>query len=210
VARPLRDVIKIEERSGPRGGGIWFLTLSCGHSSAVRRRAPSFENAVGALSGRLGMKDFFAPERSRCWICPPASALSDPKEIAKAIIAACVARGVDMIERDSDDVRFAAHEAYHAIDLDLETWDSDSIHGRIARLPHSAAALTEIEARAAEWIVCDRLVIKYELEKWAFLSFMESIKGLNLKLPTNISDLIRDKKDDPKVKRIAERILALA
>ncbi len=70
MSRPLRDVVYIEERIGARGGGLWFLTLSCGHFSAVRRRAPSFSNTVGAAFGRLSLKDFFAPEKSRCWICP--------------------------------------------------------------------------------------------------------------------------------------------
>ena len=174
MSRPLRDVVHIEERAGRRGGGLWYLTLSCGHFSAVRKRAPSFENAVGALSGRLGPKDFFAPERSRCWICPEEAPALD----GKAIIAACVARGVSMEDRDPDDVRFASHEAYHGFDLDLERWDSDSIHNRIVAEPRWVAVATEIEARAAEWIVCERLGIQYDLERWSLASTMEGIKGM--------------------------------
>jgi len=208
MSRPLRDVVHIEERTGPRGGGIWYLTLSCGHFSVVRMRAPSYSNNVGAAFGRLSMKDFFAPERSRCWICK-----DDPKPAgqvdAKAIIAACVARGVSINDREQDDIRFVSHEAYHGFDLDLEAWTSDSIHNRIRRLSHAGAATTEIEARAAEWIICEKLGISYEVEEWAFMSFVESINELRLKLPTNMADLIRAKRDDPKVKEIVERIIAL-
>lgn len=128
---------------------------------------------------------------------------------AKAIVAACVARGVSMEEREPDDIRFAAHEAYHGFDLDLEDWSSDSIHEKILSEPRWVAAATEIEARAAEWLVCERLGIPYDLEKWTLASFMEGIKGVGLRLPREMPELIRMKRKDPRVKKIVGKIVAL-
>jgi hypothetical protein len=68
--RPLRDVVHIEEKTGPRGGEFWWLKLSCGHFVAKYRRGSRFSNMVGLIFGRITIEDMLAPKRARCWSCP--------------------------------------------------------------------------------------------------------------------------------------------
>lgn len=62
---PLRQVVYIAEREGPRGGRYWMLTLECGHLAT--RDIPSPKCVVRSLM--QGNVPSFAPEKVKCIIC---------------------------------------------------------------------------------------------------------------------------------------------
>jgi hypothetical protein len=65
---PWRDVVHIEERTGPRGGRYWELTLDvCGHLAFRTCRPLGIEAACGAPGGRG--RRITAPDRVRCRTC---------------------------------------------------------------------------------------------------------------------------------------------
>lgn len=59
---PWRDVVHVEDCTGPRGGEHWLLTLSCGHHKA--RGKPRYQLHQFRKPPR------FAPKRTRCLVCP--------------------------------------------------------------------------------------------------------------------------------------------
>jgi len=61
IAGDWKDVVHIEERTGPRGGAYWLLTLECGHRKTVPRH-PGY-------AYRLPVACRFAPKRVRCLHC---------------------------------------------------------------------------------------------------------------------------------------------
>lgn len=76
-----REVVRIESaRTGPRGGGVWWLTLACGHLKSARQprfdpardlAPPVFSQQVFRVDGtrRRRVRKFTAPERVRCLVC---------------------------------------------------------------------------------------------------------------------------------------------
>lgn len=132
------------------------------------------------------------------------------------IVKWAVDAGVDVGLRDSEEsLRFAAHEAAHAIDLRLprstrlKLWTSDEIHDALSRL-HSKADVVraEIRARAGEWLVCEALGLDYDHRQWALISVVESCSNeLGAKLPRNTADLIYAAKNSDSVEAIAKQIL---
>lgn len=78
LAGPMRKVIYIFERKGDRGGGIWWLVLSCGH--AVARKQDGVANNMTAIA-RMMMRPFtekLAPKRCQCHYCGSGSPEQDP------------------------------------------------------------------------------------------------------------------------------------
>lgn len=74
MSGPWRLVTHIGDTTGPRGGRAWSLTLSCGHSKAVRM--PRFRPGRDILDvhhkgTRSRHRKFTAPLRVRCLLCPP-------------------------------------------------------------------------------------------------------------------------------------------
>jgi len=57
-----KGVVHIEDRTGPRGGRCWLLTLECGHAKSVH--IPPFR--IGRL---LSHRPPSPPQRVRCLIC---------------------------------------------------------------------------------------------------------------------------------------------
>lgn len=113
---------------------------------------------------------------------------------------------------ESTDLRFCAHEAYHALDVGLPLtangWDTDAIHYEIGERGPSEVVTAEVEARAAEWLVCEALGVAYDVEHWAFVSFMESYKnGLGVAMPKDVADQIRAARTSKKVQRFVRTIL---
>lgn len=135
------------------------------------------------------------------------------KTTAEDIVAWARSFGVGVGDASGDiDTRFCAHEAYHAIELDLPRdslgWHTDAIHFEISELDEPRIVETEVRARACEWIVCDTLGIAYDVEKWAWISFMESFKnGIGVAIPKNMAKLITEAKASREVQKIAKRIL---
>jgi hypothetical protein len=75
-------------------------------------------------------------------------------------------------------VRDAAHEAFHALSVNAKNWDREKVHAKLCRkFKRAALWLHELEARAVEQLVCQRL--GYDcgpLDKWVGWSAMEAIK----------------------------------
>ena len=62
---PLREVVYIFEREGPRSGAFWLLVLECGHSVArPRREARSLSAFAQSMFRPLAEK--LAPGRVQC------------------------------------------------------------------------------------------------------------------------------------------------
>jgi len=77
LAGPLREVVYIFEREGTRGGGFWWLVLSCGHAVARKRYGSRSDTAmVHAMFRPLSEK--LAPKRAQCHSCGSGSASQDP------------------------------------------------------------------------------------------------------------------------------------
>ncbi len=114
---------------------------------------------------------------------------------AQKLFDAIRARGYTPHERDDPhDLRDAVHEAHHALFCGLKKlWTRDNIHDAImrkakrdaSRLLRSTEMLVryELYARAVEWTICERYGIEYEVEHWADITWWESIKNMNIKLP---------------------------
>lgn len=104
------------------------------------------------------------------------------------IVRAIRARG-----SDATDLRDAAHEAFHALEIRLRgKWTRDRIHNalcRCARKRDSRAIQSELvgyelRARAAERAVCQRFGIDYETEKWLHICYMETLQSMHIALPS--------------------------
>lgn len=136
------------------------------------------------------------------------------------LLAAIRARGCD-----AKDLRDGAHEAHHAIFVGLKKpWTRDNIHealikrarrGRVQALRLGVNELLvryELEARAVEWIVCERAGVEYDLDKWSHIMWMETMKNMNILLPQGdeIADAIKIAKQRPLIERAARHVIALA
>lgn len=104
--------------------------------------------------------------------------------VADAIVAAVREKG-----SDPRDVRDAAHEAAHAFQTKLQgKWERERIHQALQRKAKAMGPLSraefvryEVQARAVEQLVCQRLEIPYEPEKWRNTAWMETLKnGINV------------------------------
>ncbi len=124
---------------------------------------------------------------------------------AAAIIAAVAARG-----SNPHDLRDAAHEACHGIELALPEWDRESVHYALMDVRPGDRVAMECRARAVEQIVCARLgVATAPIETWAFLTSMEALKN-RMDVPIDvIVEGTRKRLDCPQTLALAERILAL-
>jgi len=123
---------------------------------------------------------------------------------AQRLIAAVQSRG-----NDADDARDAAHEASHALQVEAVAWGREDIHNRLKRRTRSFWLASEIQARAVEALVCKALGIEYDVDKWALISFMESIKGLGFAMPMDSADYIRRAMLTKDVRDTAAAILKL-
>lgn len=111
--------------------------------------------------------------------------LPTPEKIVRAIQA----RGSDAM-----DLRDAAHEAFHALEINFRgKWTRDRIHNALCR--HARRGLSpgmfnstmishELRARAAERAVCQRFGIDYETEKWLHICYMETLQSMHIALPS--------------------------
>ncbi len=74
---PKRKVVYIFEREGDRGGGFWWLVLSCGHAVARKRYVPRTDTAVVHAMFRP-LSEKLAPRHAQCHYCGSGSAPIDP------------------------------------------------------------------------------------------------------------------------------------
>lgn len=127
---------------------------------------------------------------------------------------------------DARDLRDATHEAHHAIASGCrKPWTRDNIHAavlraargdRITRLlggsTNEALVKYELEARAVEWIICERAGLEYDLPKWADVMWWETFKNMNIRLPDvdDVAKAIKLAKERPSIVRAADRVAELA
>jgi hypothetical protein len=80
---PLREVVYIFEREGDRGGGLWWLVLSCGHSVSRKRFTV---NSLGQMAQALfrQIEQNLAPKRARCYMCQAGHEPQDPALLIRA------------------------------------------------------------------------------------------------------------------------------
>lgn len=155
-------------------------------------------------------KEELAEKASSLVLTPEAQ---EKAERAKKLVEVIRARGVQ-----TDDPRFAVHEAHHALYTKLtKPWTSDNIHAALmkkagrGRGGQSRLVAFELDARAVEWVICDWLGTPYDLDKWADIVFWETLKNLRIQLPTGseIADAIKARKDTLPVRLYANSIKGL-
>ena len=92
-------------------------------------------------------------------------------------------------DADLDDLRDAAHEAYHALVAGARRWDRESIHKALMRYTHGSPGslvYEEVMARAVEQLVCKDLGVDcWPIDKTAHIAWMETTKTLGILVPTD-------------------------
>lgn len=121
---------------------------------------------------------------------------------------------VQHLGSDARDVRDAAHEACHALNACVADgqWDRETIHQHVLEECPSASEQVgaEIFARAVEWRVCDFFSVEYDLQHWAGIAFMETLKNMNLNTPIDFwPSAIDTLYDHIRTITMADRILSL-
>lgn len=141
---------------------------------------------------------------------------------------------VDAIRRrgcDARDLRDAAHEACHALDLGLSgSWGRERINAALlakVKRPQQSLDLevtlyghavdlgefvaAELRARAVESMVCRAFDVKYDVARWAGVSFAETLVRYQLRLPSVewMLEGIDLHMENPETLRIAQRIQRL-
>ncbi len=116
---------------------------------------------------------------------------------------------------DAGDLRDAAHEACHAIEVGLRgPWDRESIHRALSRQRGPGAMVVlEIRARAVEQMVCASLGVDPggDIEHWAFVAIMEAAKNARIGLPGLpwFADCVRTHMKTEECKRLRDAVIAL-
>lgn len=89
------------------------------------------------------------------------------------VIAAVRARG-----SGADDLRDAAHEAFHAIRARLELpWTRENIHqGILEKFSKVELLSEEVSARAVEMLVCEHFDEPYDQDQYMLLACMENTR----------------------------------
>ncbi len=130
----------------------------------------------------------------------------------ESLVAAICARGVS-----TSDLRFAAHEACHALQWGVrKKWTIDNIHARKPRpnrILGDVGVLDEITARAVEQLVCAKLGVDCgSVEHWATVCWMETLVNERILLPKGdwLEQQIRKRMESDRAARLTDQVLALA
>ncbi len=83
LAGPTREVVYIFERTGTRGGAIWWLVLECGHAVARKRHEAKSWSAMVHMMFRP-LEEKLAPKRCQCHYCGSGVPKQDPALLIKA------------------------------------------------------------------------------------------------------------------------------
>ena len=120
---------------------------------------------------------------------------------------------------DPEDLRDAAHEAHHALYCNLKgPWGRERIHqalvrraNKLRRLANGELVAYELDARAVEWNVCERFGIDYEVERWADITWLETVKNMRIQLPAVswIVEQITARKARKRTLEFVDAVLAL-
>lgn len=107
---------------------------------------------------------------------------------------------------DTDDLRDAAHEASHALEVRPRRWDRESIHAKIMWKSLTFKVMTELEARAVERLVCAAHGVEHDWEFFVSLALIEALKS-GVQLPDSLGELIARLMMAPQVIARANTIL---
>lgn len=108
------------------------------------------------------------------------------------------------------DFRDAVHEAVHCVEFEVgDDWDREKIHACILTTPAHEQVRGECNARATEWLACERAGVDYDLENWVGIAAMEAIKGGTV-MPLDIwRQGIKNAYNNGTAERLLERVLEL-
>lgn len=113
------------------------------------------------------------------------------------------------------DLRYAAHEAHHALELRLRAgrWDPEVIHRAITKRGRVFAVTTEIGARAVEQIVCGELGVDPDgdIDRWARVAWHEAYQNSGIDMPSIawIASMVRKVMRTPATRAAVDAVLRL-
>lgn len=148
--------------------------------------------------------------------------MTTAKETVEVLRASKAKRLLEVIRAngcDALDLRDAAHEAHHALFTRLKPkWTRDRIHEALVKLAgrdrtsRSTLVAYELDARAVEWLVCDRYGIEYDAPKWADTMWWETTKNMNITLPSDawILEAMKIRTQLPSIAKHVDNVIALA
>lgn len=81
--------------------------------------------------------------------------------------------------RHRDDLRYAVHEACHALDWSLEhPWTNSRIRAASEQRTHMERCLSEVRVRVVEGLVCAKLGVEIEpMPERISIAILEAVKG---------------------------------
>jgi len=137
---------------------------------------------------------------------------------AERLLAVIRSRG-----SDADTLRDGVHEAVHAIQAGLkDPWEREAIHEALqakaaidSQIEFKAKVRMlvwyELQARACEWLACERFKIEYDIEYWALMMSMETVKTFHISPGTleDVIEAIKITKQQLETKMLLDRVLAL-
>lgn len=129
---------------------------------------------------------------------------------AERIVFAIRSRG-----SNAQDLRDAAHEACHALDVKLRgSWERERLHRALARHCGDPGTMIyfEMRARAVEAVICEQIEGAHDLQKWVNVCLLETATTLGIALPSFdwAVDQVTKHKTRPATLRLVEQIKALA
>jgi hypothetical protein len=125
----------------------------------------------------------------------------------ETVIAAVRSRG-----SNARDLRDAAHEAHHALEMGVPPgeWGRDKIGQAVMACSRSTALASEVMARAVEQLVCERLNEPYNRHEWMLLACLEAEKnGVSVPSVTWMDKAVATAIAQPSAQRAADAVLAL-
>jgi hypothetical protein len=128
------------------------------------------------------------------------------QEQQEALISLARSRG-----NRTSDFRDAVHEVSHVVEFGVgdDDWDRENIHAHIATASPHEQMLGEVNARATEWLACERAGIEYDPEKWVTLAALEAIKTGMAVEPRLWMIAIKRSRESGTAEKLLERVLGL-
>ena len=126
---------------------------------------------------------------------------------AERLVAAVRAKG-----SDADDPRDAAHEACHALEWRVtRKWTRDNIHAKRPRGSAAYGVRDEITARAVEALVCEKLGVEYDQDRYLLACILETARdGIALPSFDWLKEAVVRRMTQNYVHDLTKRVLALA
>ena len=93
------------------------------------------------------------------------------QEQQEALVALARSRG-----NLTNGFRDAVHEMSHVVEFGVgdDDWDRENIHAHVLTTAPHEQMIGECNARAAEWLACERAGIEYDPEKWVIIAALEA------------------------------------